>query len=173
MSDLLGMSTAVFGGPDDIYRYELRRIWDFGKPMLVVCMLNPSTADAEKNDPTITTLIHFARLWGYGGILVVNLCAFRASKPRNMWAAKDPAGPDNHDYLRAALRYASENGGRALAAWGAVQHVAASFLREAEIWQVELDCLGTTQEGNPKHPAARGVHRIPRDQQPILWRGFA
>lgn len=171
MNDLFGMSTAVIS-PCGLYRYELRRNWDFGKPLLVVCMLNPSTADAEKNDMTITTLVQFAKLWGYGGILVVNLCAFRASKPKDMWSAKDPTGPDNHDYLRAALRYASENGGRALAAWGAVQNMAANFLREAEIWQVELVCLGTTQDGSPKHPAARGVHRIPRDQQPIVWRRF-
>jgi hypothetical protein len=172
MNDLLGMSTAIIS-PCELYRYELRRIWDFGKPQLVVCMLNPSTADAEKNDMTISTLIRFATLWGYGGILVVNFCAFRASKPKDMWKAKDPAGPENHDYVRAALRYASENGGRALAAWGAVEHVDSVFMREAEIWKVELLCLGLTKGGNPKHPAARGTHRIPRDQQPIVWRTFA
>lgn len=172
MSDLFGTSTAIIS-PCGLYRYELRRIWDQGKPLLVVCMLNPSTADEEKNDPTITTLIHFAKLWGYGGLLVVNFCAFRASQPKVMWAAKDPAGPENHDYIRKALRYASENGNRALAAWGAVDHLDSVFLREAEIWKVELICLGLTKAGNPKHPMARGAHRIPRNQQPIVWRSFA
>lgn len=172
MSDLLGMSTAVISDCT-LYRYELRRIWDFGKPMLVVCMLNPSTADADRNDPTITTLIHFATLWGYGGLIVVNFRAFRASKPKDMWKAADPTGPLNHDYIRAALRYASENGGKALAAWGAVEHQDSVFLREAEIWKVDLVCLGMTKERNPKHPMARGTHRIPRDQQPVLWRSFA
>lgn len=165
--------SAVICGPNDCYRYELRRIWDDRRPLLVVCMLNPSTADGEKEDPTLLALIHFARLWAYGGLLIVNLSAYRASHPSEMWKADDPVGPDNHDYLRAALRYASENGGRALAAWGNVGHSAGKFLREAEIWQVDLICLGVTKDGCPKHPMARGRHRIPRDQQPVMWRAKA
>jgi hypothetical protein len=47
MSDLLMRRSAIIGGVDSCYRYELRRIWDDALPLLVVCMLNPSTADAE------------------------------------------------------------------------------------------------------------------------------
>lgn len=176
--DLFDMKmTAIFGGINDCYRYELRRIWDDKLPLLVVCMLNPSTADHRQNDPTILTLIHFAKLWGYGGILVVNLYAFRASQPAVMAAAPEPIGEHNHDHCRAALRYASHNGGKALAAWGAPSAInpfallqqVARFTREAEIWTVDLVCLGTTSNGAPKHPMARGLHRIPRDQQPLPW----
>lgn len=162
--------SAVITGPNDCYRVELRRIWDDTKPLLVVCMLNPSTADSRINDPTILTLIHFGKLWGYGGLLVVNLRSFRSSKPEDMYAARDSEGPDNHDYIRAALRYAHETKRPALAAWGNAKVSAEKFMREAEIWNVDLICLGTTLSGQPKHPLARGLHRVPRDQQPILWK---
>ncbi|MEJ1118850.1 DUF1643 domain-containing protein [Phyllobacterium sp. CCNWLW109] len=133
-------------------------------------MLNPSTADSTANDPTILTLIHFAKVWGYGGLLVVNLRAFRTSKPSEMYAASDAEGPDNDDFIRAALRYAHETKKPALAAWGNASIPATSFIREAEIWGVDLICLGTTLGGQPKHPLARGHHRIPRDQMPVLWK---
>lgn len=170
--------SAAIGGPGNCFRYELRRIWNDQLPLLVVCMLNPSTADAERNDPTILTLIHFAKLWGYGGLLIVNFYAYRASRPQDMPCDRDPTGPDNAEYWTAALRYASKNGGRALAAWGAcsslnpfaIRAKARGFCREASIWNVELVCLGVTADGSPKHPMARGRHRIPRDQQPIAWR---
>lgn len=177
--DLFAMQmTAVIAGPGDCYRYELRRVWDEGKPLLVVCMLNPSTADHTVNDPTVLVLIHFAKLWGYGGLLVVNLWAWRASRPQDIPGNVDQTGPDNPSHWQAALRYASRNGARALAAWGsgsalnphAVSAKARAFCREAEIWGVELVCLGTTENGSPKHPMARGKHRIPRDQQPIAWK---
>jgi hypothetical protein len=166
-------SSAVFGGPNNCYRYELRRTWDFRKPALVVCMLNPSTADHRDDDPTIQTLIHFARLWGYGGLLVVNLNAFRASSPKVMMAAVDPVGPENQKYIDAAFAYAFQNGGAALAAWGNDGEFGLRddwFIRRAKRHGVRLDCLGTTNSGAPKHPLARGRHRIPRDQRPIMWR---
>lgn len=99
------------------YRYVLKRKWGTGD-YLVVCMLNPSTADAMKDDPTILTLIHFAKLWGYGGIWIVNENAFRASKPADMRAAADPVGKANDHFLELACEYASLSSGIALAAWG-------------------------------------------------------
>lgn len=174
MSDLLMRRLAVIVGN---YRYELRRIWDDRLPLLVVVMLNPSTADAEVDDPTILTLIHFARLWGYGGLLIVNLYAFRSSSPAVMAKAADPIGPLNADFITKALKYANQHGGRVLVGWGNCSDIApaalgqrtSALLREAKIWGVETVCLGVTQSGAPKHPMARGVHRIPRDQKPTLW----
>jgi hypothetical protein len=163
--------TAVFGGWDNIYRYELRRIWDDKLPLLVVCMLNPSTADHQSNDPTILTLIHFAKLWGYGGLLIVNLFAFRSSSPAAMFKAEDPIGLRNGDYLHLAILYARDNGARMLAAWGNDGNERAFWTIERALnLGVELISLGTTQSGAPKHPMARGLHRIARDQQPIVWR---
>lgn len=171
MSDLLVRSSAVI---IDCYRVELRRIWDNRLPMLPVCMLNPSTADHEINDPTILVLIWFARLWGYGGLLIVNLYGFRASHPKVMFAAKDTVGPDNERYVVAALDYAREHGGKMLAAWGNDGQPRSGFFEQlARSRAVTLICLGTTQSGAPKHPMARGHHRIPRDQQPIVWRSAA
>ncbi|AMX93747.1 MULTISPECIES: DUF1643 domain-containing protein [Mesorhizobium] len=163
--------TAVFGGWDNIYRYELRRVWNADLPMLVVCMLNPSTADHQKNDPTILALIHFAKLWGYGGLLIVNLYAFRSSSPAVMFKAEDPVGPYNLNSVHAAILYAHNHGGKMLAAWGNDgQDPSFWFIERALNLGVELICLGTTRSGAPKHPMARGLHRIPRDQQPITWR---
>ncbi len=88
MNDLFGTASAMTMNAVisacGTWRYELRRIWDDNLPLLVICMLNPSRADATINDPTVLNLIHFARLWGYGGILIVNLFAFRSSSPDEM-----------------------------------------------------------------------------------------
>lgn len=164
------MKHATFDGP--LYRLTLLRVWDAGAHLLVVCMLNPSTADAELDDPTILALIHFATLWGYGGILVVNLNAFRASKPEVMRAADDPVGRKNWPAIEDALRYAGGTSGVALAAWGNNGDLGQveTFCRKAAAAGVRLVCLGQTKDGAPKHPMARGVHRIPRDQQPLHWR---
>lgn len=153
------------------WRYELRRTWDRTKPLLVVCMLNPSRADASIDDPTILTLIHFGKLWDYGGLLVVNLFAFRSSSPKEMFAAGEKSiGPENEKQLGAAVSYAKANGGKLLVAWGNDGNERARwFARWAQAQGIELVCLGTTQSGAPKHPMARGKHRIPRDQQPIAW----
>lgn len=159
------------------YRYELSRIWDTGKPLLVVCMLNPSKADASIDDPTILALIHFGKLWGYGGLLVVNLYGFRSSSPKEMMEqGRHAFGPENDNYIKAAINTARDNGGRMLVAWGnggengGYENYIALIARDKG---VELICLGTTQSGKPKHPMARGKHRIPRDQMPIVWRAAA
>lgn len=166
--------TALFGGPGDCYRYELRRFWDDALPLLVVCMLNPSTADHRRNDPTVLALIHFAKLWGYGGLLIVNLFAFRSSSPAAMMVAPYPFGAGNADALENAMAYARDHGGRLLCAWGNggdFEGRAEWFCNRAfQVYRLELICLGTTKGWKPKHPLARGKHWIPRDQQPVVWR---
>lgn len=172
-SDLFGMKMmAGFSGPADCYRDHLIRCWDDKVQLLVVCMLNPSTADHQTNDPTILTLIHFAKLWGHGGLLVVNLCAFRSSSPAMMRAAADPVGPENDKALLNAMMYARASG-RILVAWGNDGDFLGRddwFCERALSLGLSLICLGTTRSGAPKHPMARGLHRIPRDQQPLTWR---
>jgi len=163
-----------------LYRYELQRIWEAGKPLLVTCMLNPSTADAYSDDPTIRTLLHFGRAWGYGGLLVVNLFAFRSSSPKEMQSQIDPRGPKNIQFINGALALARSQNRPMLAAWGAngAHHAGPNdweggqdwLCRLAGIHTVDLICLGTTKDGFPKHPMARGVHRIDRDQQPVMFR---
>lgn len=154
------------------YRYLFTRVWDASLPVLPVCMLNPSRADHEIDDPTVLVLTHFGRLWGYGGLSGVNLFAFRASKPRDMMAARDPFGPENEIHLHRALNDARYSHVPMLAAWGndgILMDRNVHFCRQAAHHLVRLVCLGTTLAGHPKHPMARGVHRIPRDQQPIPY----
>jgi hypothetical protein len=163
-----------------LYRYELQRVWQQGKPLLVTCMLNPSTADADNDDPTIRTLLHFGRTWGYGGLLVVNLFAFRSSSPREMMSHPTPRGPKNEQTVNSALTFARSQNRPALAAWGAngAHHAGPTDLEGGQDWlcrlarhhTVDLVCLGTTRDGFPKHPMARGVHRIDRSQQPVMFR---
>lgn len=156
-----------------LYRPELRRIWDKTRPILTVCMLNPSTADHQRNDPTVLALIHFAARWGYGGIIIVNLFDIRTSSPKEMMAHAAPLSAENTVYIDGAFNLARHQDKPLLAAWGAGgSHMQrdAWFIARARHHLVDLVCLGLTKEGFPKHPMARGVHRIPRDQQPIMFR---
>ncbi|TBZ94481.1 DUF1643 domain-containing protein [Rhizobium leguminosarum] len=167
------MSAVLSKDAAQLYRPELRRIWDKVLPILVVCMLNPSTADHRKNDPTVLTLIHFAKLWGYGGLLIVNLFDFRASSPKDMMAAEFPFSPENISYIDGAFNEARHRNTPVLAAWGrGGDHMSRAewLIGRARHHLVDLVCLGRTKDGHPKHPMARGAHRIPRDQQPVMFR---
>ena len=81
------------------YRYSLWREWDSRRPIVAFVMLNPSTADTAKDDPTILRCASFARSWGYGSLEVVNLFAYRASEPKRLRQTPDPIGPANDGYL--------------------------------------------------------------------------
>ena len=135
------------------YRYLLTRIWDEDLPLAVFIMLNPSTADAEHDDPTIRRCIGFAKDWGYGGIKVVNVFAYRATNPKELLNVIDPIGPDNYKYIKNAVA----NAGIVVAAWGATYlknrqayKDAINTIRNAGIDKIY--CLGTTNSGHPRHP---------------------
>lgn len=143
------------------YRYVLWRQWDWqGYANQVMFVgLNPSTADETEDDPTIRRCIRFAKDWGYGGILMANAFAFRATDPRVMKAASDPVGRDNDE----KLRYWGTQVGLIVAAWGA--HCPVD--REREVCSVigrPVHCLGTTKAGAPKHPLY-----LRADTKPELW----
>ncbi len=137
------------------YRYWLARVWDLELPILVWVMLNPSTADAALDDPTIRRCMSFARDTGHGGILVVNLFARRTKSPEVMRAADDPIGPDNDVWLMRAFKRAAETGGKVVAAWGVhgqFQDRDYAVANLADRAGVTLLCLGKTQGGDPRHP---------------------
>jgi len=146
--------TATFSPekPEPLYRYRLTRIWDPSKPLLCWVMLNPSTADHDTNDATIRKCISFARTWGYGGILVVNLFAYRSTDPDRLVKAKDPIGPFNETAVSTAVRSA----GGVIVAWGALSPklLAASAIMRLQVTGalVPLNCLGKTKDGHPRHP---------------------
>lgn len=128
------------------YRYLLWRVWDESKPYVGWVMLNPSTADATQDDPTIRRCIGFTKAWGYGGIRVANLYAYRAAKPSELWKQDDPYGPDNARYLRM-LR---EGCPLVVAAWGA--NADPGDARRAVRELAPLFALGLTKHGQPRHP---------------------
>ena len=96
------------------YRYSLSRTWEPDRPKVMFVGLNPSTADAEKDDPTIRRCMGYARDWGYGGVLVLNLFAYRATDPRDLLRARLPVGEKNDHYLAYSQRGAE----LVIAAWG-------------------------------------------------------
>lgn len=138
------------------YRYRLTRQLGPDPRICNFVMLNPSTADATLDDPTIRRCIGFARDWGCGQLMVSNLFAYRATEPYRLGLVADPVGPDNHDYLISAAARAHESGGLVVAAWGAhggrddQDRRVMSFL--VQTLGVPVKCLGTTVLGFPRHP---------------------
>lgn len=159
MSDLLGdvvempvrkMATISDCGT---FRYRLTRYWGPGK-FLPFVMLNPSTADAEVDDPTIRRCMSFARREGAGGIVVGNLCAFRSTSPSALDRAADPFGLGNQDHLQAIAIGAVADDMPIVCAWG-VHGYQRGDKYAVELFRKEgarLVCLGTTAAGHPKHP---------------------
>lgn len=82
------------------YRYCLSRVWDKEKPKVLFIMLNPSTADSEKDDPTILRCIAFAKSWDFGSLYVINLYAFRATNPKDLLKATSIVGIDNEKWFK-------------------------------------------------------------------------
>lgn len=161
------MTTALFGdaqeiqrsaviSDDGLYRYRLDRWWGpesegMGSTRLPFVMLNPSTADADVDDPTIRRCMGFARREGFNGITVVNLGAGRATNPDDWAAMEDPEGPENLAYLVDV----AETAGQIVAAWGAHPHAlnqGAFVLRILRDEGIPVLCLGTTKAGAPRHP---------------------
>lgn len=144
------------------YRYRLERAWGTAPPQTFV-MLNPSTADANIDDPTIRRCITFAKREGRGGINVVNLFALRATNPAELRLAAEPIGPDNDCHIADAARWAARDGVPIICAWGAYAAPArvAAVLDIIERRGAECVCLGRTQDGHPKHPLyVKGVQPL-------------
>lgn len=151
---------------DQKYRYTLYREWAdeldksvFGIRVLNFVMLNPSTADGKEDDPTIRKCIGFAKRGDFNAIRVVNLFAFRATKPGDMaWQKElgmDIIGPDNDSYIRE-LPPDEE----ICVAWGSTfmnkPWVKNRVVRTFQLLNRKLYCLGKTKDGHPKHPVMLG-----------------
>ena len=140
------------------YRYWLRRDWADAKwpaiqpSLLVFVMLNPSTADAELDDPTIRRCVGFAKREECAGVAVINLYAGRATEPDNLFRMSDPVGPENVNWWHTWLRPKTN---KIVCAWGADSRVrpqARKFLSLAAEYGSELWCLGLSKDGSPRHP---------------------
>jgi hypothetical protein len=141
--------TCVFS-PDRRYRYSLLREFGDG-PRIAFVMLNPSVADEEVNDPTVTRCINRARALGFGSLEVVNLFAFRSTDPARLAKVEDPVGPSNDGHIKRAV----EDAEKTVLAWGCHGNLhdrAAAVLRFIGHWRNELCVLGLNKDGSPKHP---------------------
>jgi hypothetical protein len=144
------------------WRYALTRTWVPELPPLVVVGLNPSTATAELDDRTIRKCIYFAMQWRYGGLVMLNIFAFRSRDPKVMRKAVDPIGPENDAYLLKLTE-----GRRVLCAWG----TNGDFMeRDRAVLKLlagrDLVALRLSDEGFPWHPLY-----IPNDTKPIAYAG--
>ena len=143
-------SNAVLS-PDKQYRYMLSRRWATGSPAIFV-MLNPSTADAEADDPTVRRCMGFAMTWGLAALVVINLYAYRATDPHDLWKARDPVGPDNDKWLRREFLIADSIGAPVVAAWGVNAHEDRVRAVTALPGAHRMVCLGRAKDGAPRHP---------------------
>lgn len=137
---------------DGRYRYLLTREWSrSGAGRVLWIMLNPSTAAADVDDPTVRKCQKFARTWGFDGISVVNLFALRATDPKALLLDDDPVGDGNDLVTQAAI----ETHQAVLCAWGANR--AASYRADHVLGLVRAAgrtpyVLGLTKAGHPRHP---------------------
>lgn len=132
------------------YRYTLVRQFDKGHGTVVFIMLNPSTADAIKDDPTIRRCKGFAQQWGYRQLLVVNLFAARATDPKDLKLMDDPVGKYNDSIILDTIKGAE----RVIVAWGnhgGHQDRDLEVMGLIEPYCIPF-CLGVTGSGSPKHP---------------------
>jgi hypothetical protein len=138
---------------------------------VVFLMLNPSTADAFVLDPTVNECRKRALALNADVLEVVNLFALRSPYPADL--RRRSVGFRGDDSTNdAAILTACTGAHRVIAAWG--NHGALDLRSERVLamladHRIPLHHLGMTQHGHPKHPLARGRHRIAADQQPIAW----
>jgi hypothetical protein len=124
------------------------------KPVVFI-MLNPSTADGLKDDPTVRRCVSYVESWKCSHLIIVNIFAYRSTQPCNLWGVdvKDPIGPLNNGAIMTALNIAYENEGIVVAAWG--EH--GSYMSRGEtvlksIYKYNPFCLKINKSGNPAHP---------------------
>lgn len=148
------------------FRYWLSRVWDESKRPMVSCGLNPSTADAEVDDPTIRKEVGFAKLAGCGALYKINLYAYRATDWRKVRdrakVGADLLGPEFDAEFDKCMRLARDSGGLVVAAWGGhVRSIPGAVERtEAVVARLRDRCgkpgyvysLGRTTSGDPRHP---------------------
>lgn len=133
------------------YRFKLWRHFGLAAPdLLTFCMLNPSTADASEDDPTVRRCMGFAKDFGFGGIMIVNLYAIRSKSPKAIKAASDPIGIENDGWIFEVAHEAKQ----VVCAWGGD----ADPVRAAHVTNIirragaDTSCLGVNNDGSPKHP---------------------
>ena len=133
------------------YRYQLREIWDASKPLVLWLLMNPSVACTEYSDPTLRRTGTFARAWGYGGQLVGNAHAYRATDKNRLLEAADPVGPQNDQMILEMAGHAKT----VVLAYGQPPKSLRARGQELESLlrhHPDLCHLRLSQDGTPVHP---------------------
>lgn len=172
-------SGAVFSECDR-YRYVLWRRWNATKPMVLFIALNPSTADETVNDPTMRRCIGFAQAWGYGGMIVANIFAYRATQPTVLKQAADPVGPEGDRWISVLCQHVlaqpklgkrQANGKAIILGWG--NHGKwlgrdRTTLQLIDSLVLKPYCLAITKQGQPSHPLylSKSLKPIPYPMRP-------
>lgn len=132
------------------YRYRLWRIWDESKPKVMFIMLNPSTADEMIDDPAIKRCISFAKSWGYGGLYVGNLFAYRSKNPEMLLYVNGLNRDLLNDYH---IRIMSEKCESIVCAWGNSPILKKLKFKPALSYiEKPLYCIELSKNNTPKHP---------------------
>ena len=148
---------------DGKYRYFLTREWNLFRPMVLFIMLNPSQADAVRDDSTVRRVVGFAKTRGFGSLGILNLFAARATDFRDLKKISDPVGRDNYEHIMREVGECHALGGYLVCAWG----VNGDYMGQSETvlgwierfcnleWTVDplsICVLGFTKGGHPRHP---------------------
>ncbi|GFE93239.1 MULTISPECIES: DUF1643 domain-containing protein [Acetobacter] len=158
------VSTATYGGPDQCYRYSLKRVWDASRPVVMWLMMNPSVATEVGDDRTVAKCQRYARAWGYGGILVGNTFAYRCTDQTRLLETPDPVGPEND----AALLRMAQEADLVIAAYGSPQHKALrergpAVVRTLQQHGIAVYAMKVGVNGRPCHPLY-----LPAALRPVL-----
>ena len=162
---LNGFSTCAIFAENSKYRYSLSRDWEMGNKMIVWIMLNPSIGDEKVLEQTTAGCMKRSQMWGFSGMIVVNLFALVATKPEILKKTPGAIGPLNDFMISTTVSNVTE-GDRIVAAWGSHgKHLG----RDQEVLNLlegrDLYCLGVNKDGTPKHP----LH-VSHSTPPELWR---
>lgn len=158
------------------YRYSLWRVWNNNLPMLGTILLNPSTATAVEDDPTVSRMITRARHLGYGGIYLCNIFAYRATNPEELYGPIDPVGPHNDAWIAHEMSRCNRE---ILCGWGKhgtlrgrgkdVYTLLSSLRQEYGVPSdvMQLCALGRNLDGTPVHPLYIPYSDKPKPYNPV------
>jgi hypothetical protein len=160
--------SAVFGGSNDMYRYELSRVWDERLPVLLMIGMNPSTASPHYDDPTVAKGRRYAERWGYGTLLMGNAFAYRATDQKRLLEVGDPIGPENDRHLLSM----ADRADMILFAYGQprkdLRHRGPQVAKMlATKHQPKVFVLELSQDGTPKHPLYLKGSLLPKAWSPF------
>lgn len=137
------------------YRYRLDRDVQLAGPVVAFIGVNPSLANASRNDPTITKEIGFCEVNGWQRLIKGNVFGFISSKVRDLSTASDPVGPLNIGYLNEIIDEADI----LIPCWGRRSKIPKRLHPQIVFVMSMLQdsgkpvmTFGLTKDGDPGHP---------------------